>query len=231
MSSTPEGHSGQGHRARLRERFERAGLRGFSEHEVVELLLTLCIPRRDVKPLAKVLLQRFGSLRAILDADLAQLREIEGMGNVAPIALKIIRETTSLYLEQGLAKGPRMDSVKLIAETWLARLGGLKVEVFEVMYLDTQYQLVHDGIVRIAEGTVDRAAVYPREVIAGALRHSASFIALAHNHPSGRCEPSEQDQRLTERIIEAAQPLGIRVLDHIIIAGNDYYSFARNHRL
>lgn len=224
-------HQGAGHRARLRDRFEKTGWTGFAEHEVLELLLTLCIPRRDVKPPAKKLLQRLGSLRAVLDAPPELLREIEGIGTVAPVALKIIRETASLYLQQGLESAPKLESVDALVDLWKARLGGLRHEVFEVMYLDTQYKLLRNGVVRVSEGTIDRASVYPREIMSEALKRGAACVALAHNHPSGRAEASQQDIRLTEKICQAAEPLGIKVLDHIIIAGSQYVSFAREHMM
>ena len=220
-------HSGEGHRARLRERFEKTGFDGFSEHERLELILTLCIPRRDVKAPAKELLKKFGSLRGVLDAPRDALREVKGIGSISPTGLAIIRATASLYLQQGVEASPKLASVDALIELWKSRLGGLTYEVFEVVFLDSQYQMLRDGVERVAKGTIDRAAVYPREILSQALKREAGCIALAHNHPSGRAEASAQDIALTQKICEAATPLGIKVLDHIIIAGHEHVSFVR----
>ncbi len=148
-----------GHRQRLRERFLNSGLSGFAEHEVVELLLTLCIPYRDVKPSAKALLDKFGNLRGILDAPVPDLQQVAGIGQVAPVALRIVRETATLYLQQHAEYGTALSSPHALANFWRTRLGGLKHEVFEVAFLDTAYKLIRNGVETLEEGTVDRAAV------------------------------------------------------------------------
>lgn len=227
----PERNPNEGHRARLRERFARAGFGGFSDHEVVELLLTLCIPRRDVKAPAKALLQRFGSLRAILDAPAEQLAETPGIGEVAPVALRVIREAANLYLQQSAEGGELLNSVERIESFWRARLGGLRHEVFEAAYLDSGWRLLPNGIERLQEGTINQTAVYPRQVMAAALRRSAFAIVVAHNHPNGICQPSDHDFRLTDALADAAKPLGIKLLDHLIIAGGRVYSFRREKHL
>lgn len=226
-----ESKDSAGHRARLRQRFERAGFAGMAEHEVVELLLTLCIPRRDVKPLAKVLLRRFGSLRGILDASAESLRAVEGVGEVTPVALQVVREVGALYQQQRAEGREVLNGVERLVAFWSPRLGGLCHEVFEVAYLDSGLRLMKDGVQRLQEGTVDRAAVYPREVMAAALRRGASAIVVAHNHPGGGLEPSDHDVRLTQMLVKAAEPLGIRVLEHLIISPEGYYSFRRNNRI
>ncbi|MFW5883286.1 MAG: JAB domain-containing protein [Verrucomicrobiota bacterium] len=220
-----------GHRARLRERFQRAGFAGFSEHEIVELLLTLCIPRRDVKQPARELLKRFGSIRALLDAPPEALRETPGLGEVAPIALRIIRETATLYLQQGVEGQPLLNAIEKIDDFWRSRLGSLGHEVFEVGYLDSAYRLLQNGVERLQEGTIDRAAVYPRRVVEAALRRGASGLVLAHNHPNGVCRPSEADFKLTDAIANAAAPLSIRVVEHLILTRDAAYSFRRQGHL
>ncbi len=226
-----EPSSSAGHRDRLRKRFERTGFTGFAEHEVVELLLTLCIPRRDVKEPAKALLRRFGSLKSILEARPVELREVQGIGQVAPVALRIIREAANLYLQQIAEEGVMLNSTDRLEKFWRSRLGGLKHEVFEVAYLNRRYQLLKDGVERLEEGTIDRAYVYPRKVMEAALRRSSAVIVLAHNHPSGRARPSEEDRVLTDALIQAAEPLQIHVLDHIIVAGDSAFSFKREGML
>lgn len=216
-----------GHRSRLRRRFERAGFDGFAPHEVVELLLTLAIPRRDVKQPAKMLLARFGTLRCILDAPLEELREVTGLGEVAPVALHIIRETASLYLLQTAEERASLADPSSIEDMWRSRLGGLANEVFEVALVDAGLRLLPDGVCRIEEGTVDRAAVYPRKVLELALRRGSTGLLLAHNHPSGDVSPSEEDKTITRAIVLAAMPLGIRVHDHLVVSADRVFSFRR----
>lgn len=215
----------QGHRSRLRERFVRGGLDSFADHEAVELLLTLCIPRRDVKPLAKALLARFGSLKGILDAPMDELSELDGMGTVTPVALRIIKETMLVYLRQRAEERPMLDSVDALIDLWRARLGELSHEVFEVAYLDHAYRLQKNGVERLEEGLANRASVYPQKVARAAVRRHAVYVVLAHNHPTGELEPSAQDLRLTEAIEAACNAVGVKVLDHIIATSDAATSF------
>jgi len=217
-----------GHRARLRERFLKGGFEALADYEVLELLLTLCIPRRDVKPMAKVLLKQFGSLRGVLDASPEDLQKISGMGEVAPVALRIIRETATLYLRQLVEGRPMLDNNDKLADFWRARLGALRYEVFEVAYLDHHYRLIEDGVERLEEGTPTETVVYPRKVMEAALRKQASHIVVAHNHPTGDVTPSDHDKRLTIALQLAGQPLGIKLIDHLIIAAEKTYSFRKS---
>ena len=141
-----------GHRKRLRDRFIKNGLKGFSDHEVIELLLTLAIPRKDVKKPAKALLSHFGNLRRILDAPVEELERIEGIGTVTPIALRIIREAANLYLQQRAEIEMNFSHPETLHDFWKAKLGGLRDEVFEVAYLDSAYRLLRDGVERLEEG-------------------------------------------------------------------------------
>ena len=214
-----------GHRERLRERFLRVGFAGFADHEVVELLLVLAIPRRDVKGPAKELLRRFGNLRGVLDAPVDELRETRGIGEVAPVALRIIREVASLYLQQKGEGSQPMSSPGVLHDFWRVRLGGLRNEVFEVAYLGTGACLLRDGIERLAQGTIDRAAVYPRRVMEAALYRGAAALVFAHNHPNGDVRPSVQDKVITKALILAAMTLNIEVIDHLIVCSNEVFSF------
>jgi len=221
----PSPHAG--HRARLRERFLKGGFAGMADYEVVELILTLCLPRRDVKPIAKALLKKFGTLRGVLDAPVGELQNVPGLGTVAPVALRIIRETASLYLRQEVEGRSVLDNVDKLADFWRARLGPLRHEVFEVAYLDHHYQLLEDGVERIEEGTIAETTVYPRKIMESALRKQAAHIVVAHNHPTGDTTPSDHDKRLTRVLQLAGQPLGIQVIDHIIVAAKTTFSFRR----
>ncbi len=213
------------HRKRLRERFERGGLEGFAEYEVVELLLTLAIPRRDVKPQAKELMRRFGSLRGILDAPLVELREVKGLGSVAPVALRIVRAAADLYLQQRAEERESLAEPGALHRFWRSRIGALPQEVFQVAYLDSGYKLLRDGVETLEEGTIDRAAVYPRKVMEAVVRRGAAAIVVAHNHPNGRVEPSEQDKTLTRALVLAATTLQIKLVDHVIVSADEVFSF------
>lgn len=227
MDSHEDGNPSVGHRKRLRERFQRSGFSGFADHEVVELLLTLAIPRSDVKQPARLLLARFGSLREILDTPLEDLQSVPGLGTVAPVALHIIKAAATLYLLQSNEVRESLGDPSRMEEFWRMRIGGLRIEVFHVAYLDSGYRLLRDGVEELAEGTIDRAAVYPRRVIESALRKGAAALVLAHNHPSGRVTPSEQDMHLTRAIVRAAETVNLRILDHLIVSPGESFSFLK----
>lgn len=226
-STTGQEPGHYGHRRRLRERFLRSGLAGFADYEVVELLLTLAIPRQDVKERAKALIGRFGNLRGILDAPLEELRKVNGVGGVAPVALRVIREAASLYLQQCAESQESLAEPGALIRFWRARIGGLPHEVFQVAYLDTGLRLLRDGVETLEEGTTDRAAVYPRRVIEAALRRRAASLVFAHNHPNGDVRPSEQDKFLTRALVSAANTVQIRVLDHLIVSADAAFSFRK----
>jgi DNA repair protein RadC len=216
-----------GHRQRLRERFLKSGLAGFADYEVVELLLTLAIPRADVKQPAKALIAQFGNLRGILDAPIEELRAVPGIGSVTPVALQIIKAAATLYLQQS---GEGLDSLAdpaRLSEFWRMRIGALQNEVFEVAYLDSGYRLLRDGVDRLEEGTIDRATVYPRRVIEAALKRGAAAIVLAHNHPNANLTPSEHDKVLTRAIVLAAETVHLKVVDHLIVSARDTFSFRK----
>ena len=216
-----------GHRKRLRGRFLQSGFAGFAEHERIELLLTLPIPRSDVKQQAKALLEQFGGLRGVLDAPLAELQSVEGIGEVAAISLKVIREAATLYLLETSEEALVLNEPEKLSDFWRMRIGHLKHEVFAVAYLDSAYRLLRDGVDILQEGTIDRAAVYPRRVVEAALRRQAAALVLAHNHPNGNVAPSEQDKTVTRAITMAAETISLRVVDHLIVSAADTYSFRK----
>jgi DNA repair protein RadC len=224
--STDQPHY-HGHRERLREKFLKGGLDGFADYEVVELLLTLAVPRGDVKETAKSLIAQFKNLRGILDAPIEELQKIKGVGNVTPVALRIIREAANLYLQQSAEQEESLASPDALSRFWRAKIGALPYEVFHVGYLDSAYKLMRDGVETLEEGTVDRAAVYPRRVVEAALRRGAFALVFAHNHPNGNVQPSEQDKVLTRALVLAAQTVQIKVLDHLIVAADGVFSFRK----
>jgi DNA repair protein RadC len=212
-----------GHRERLRRRFLESDLDAIAEYEVVELLLSLVVPRRDVKPLAKRLVTAFGNLRGVLDAELEELRTFEGLGVATAESLHLLRAILARYLKEPATadtNGPGFDH---LAEYCRVRLGNERVEVFRVFYLDTRLQFL--GEEELERGTIDRAAVYPRQVIEGAMRRRATGLVLAHNHPSGDTSPSELDRALTRAIALAGAALDIRVVDHLVVSRDGVLSF------
>ena len=223
-SESPDFH---GHRERLRARFQKTGFDGLADYEVVELLLTLAIPRSDVKKHAKELIARFGNLRGILDAPIEELQKVKGIGTVAPVALRIIREAATLYLQQAAEQRNAFTDHEALAAFWRSKIGALTHEVFQVGYLDSGYRLLRDGVETMEEGTVDRAAVYPRRVIEAALRRNAAALVFAHNHPNGDVQPSDHDKLLTRALVLAATTVQIKVLDHLIVSADRTFSFRR----
>lgn len=219
-----------GHRKRLRERFLRSGFKGFADHEIVELLLTFCLPRRDVKPLAKVLLKNFGSIRQIIDADLSHLQAIPGMGTVTPVAIRFIKQLAERYFWETSTEdqGNVLDTYEALRKFWILRLGSQKREILEVAFLDTHLRLLKEGVVQLAEGVVDRTPVSLRKIVESALEHHAHAIVMAHNHPSGSALPSDGDFAATRKIEKYMTELGITFVDHLIIADNEIYSFRQS---
>lgn len=213
----------EGHRRRLRRKFLDAGIEALHEHEVLELLLTYAIARRDVKPAAKALLKEFGSLKAVLDADPRDLVQVRGVGEAAAALVKLAKEIAASYLKQKALQKPQVTCTSELLDYCRATMGAKKDEEFSVIYLDAQNQIIE--IETIQRGVVNQAVVYPRQVLEGALRRKASAIILAHNHPSGHVRPSDADIRLTKLIQETAKMLDILVHDHIIIGESRFFSF------
>lgn len=173
------------------------------------------------------MIARFGNLRGILDAPIEELHAISGIGNVTPVALQIIKAAATLYLQQsGEGRDSLADPARL-ADFWRMRIGALQNEVFEVAYLDSACRLLRDGVETLEEGTIDRAAVYPRRVVEAALKRGAAALVLAHNHPNGNPTPSEHDKVLTRAIVLAAETVHLRVVDHLIVSAQETFSFRR----
>ncbi|MEA1921113.1 MAG: DNA repair protein RadC [Pseudomonadota bacterium] len=218
----PESLDQVGHRQRLKARFARQGLAGWHDYEVLELLLGYAIPRRDVKPLAKELLRKFETIKRVLDAPADRLQEIAGMGPQSARFLKLCRELLVLYLEQPDRQRQAVTSPEQIGELCRSRLEGLPEEQFLVLFLDNRHRLIASEIMH--RGTVDMSVVYPREVLTRALLHRAAALLVAHNHPGGSPTPSADDLKITQELKKAAATLGIRLLDHLIVAGSQVVS-------
>ncbi len=215
-----------GHRQRLRTRFLENGPSALAEYELLELILFAAHPRGDVKPLAKSLIKEFGSFAKVIEAEPLALKRIEGMGEAGITALKTIAAGAQLLLRQQVEKRPVISSWQALLDYCTLSMAGEKIEQFRVLFLDSKNQLLADVIMQ--EGTVDHTPVYPREILKKALELGASSLILAHNHPSGDPSPSKADIEMTQQIIAAANAVGLRVHDHLIIGRKGHYSFKSN---
>ena len=211
-----------GHRSRLRSRFRDAGRGALSDYEILELLLGYAIPRRDTKPLAKELLEEYGSLRRIFDESLDALESRKGIGEYAGTLIKLVKACMSRYLEPFTDGGVILDNPEAVIRYIQAEIGGEKSEHFMLLCLNSAGKLIHAQ--DLCQGTVNMAHVYPREVFKTALEKGASALILVHNHPSGSLAPSAHDERLTRALKELGESLGISVHDHIIVTRDQAYS-------
>lgn len=219
-----QGH--EGHRKRLRERFESAGLEAFAPHEALELLLTYAIPRRDTKPIARALLDRFGNLGAVLGASPEELRAVEGIGDHAATLITLMLPLMRLYGREQAQKAKEQP----LAQSWMdycrSLLMGERYERVYVLALDAKGVLINKTL--ISSGDEGEAAFYPRLAVAALLRCGAQGAVLCHNHPDGDVRPSLADRQLTQALIPLLAPLGIDLLDHIIVSDTAAFSFAQS---
>jgi DNA repair protein RadC len=204
-----------GHRARLRQRLADGGPDALMDHEILEYLLALAIPRRDTKPLAKTLITRFGTLGSVLTADWTTLARVDGLGDTSIAAIKIVQAATLRMLKQEVQERPILSSWQALLDYLQADMAYLEVERVRVLHMNGRNMLIRDD--HIGDGSIDSAAIYVREVIKRAMELSSTSLIIVHNHPSGAPDPSKQDIAITRDLINAARPLGINILDHIII--------------
>ncbi|MGA2487303.1 MAG: DNA repair protein RadC [Roseiarcus sp.] len=217
-----------GHRARLRERLLQAGSEAVADYELIELVLFRAIPRRDVKPLAKTLIARFGSFAEAIAAEPARLAEVEGMSQGAIAEFKIVEAGAKRFAKGVARKRLPVGSFSAVIDYCRTAMAFDAREEFRVLFLDRKNGLIADESQGV--GTVDQTPVYPREVVRRALELSATAVILVHNHPSGDPTPSTQDVKMTLDIIAVAQPLGVAVHDHIIV-GRDGHASLKGLRL
>ncbi len=212
-----------GHRQRLRDRFMATGGDGMPDYEILELLLSQAIPRADVKPIAKSLLIRFGSLGEVLSAAPEKLGEVKGIGEAAAVALKVVQAAGLRLSRQQIMNTDAIGSWDQLLDYCKAAMGYEKVEQLRVLFLDRKNILIADEVQQ--QGTVDHTPLYPRQVVKRALELNASALILVHNHPSGDPTPSRGDIDMTKRVQEAAEKLGITLHDHIVIGKSNHASF------
>ena len=211
-----------GHRQRLRDRFRRAGAAALNDYELLELLLFAAIRRRDVKPLAKSLIDRFGGYADVLSAGREALARIDGLGDVAIDAILVVREAAVRLAREDAMEKPVLSSWAKLVDYCRADLARAKTEYFRLLFLDKKNQLIHDEVHQV--GTVDHAPVYPREVAKRCLELSATAVILVHNHPSGDATPSQADIAITKDIAKALAAIGVAVHDHLVIARKGHTS-------
>jgi DNA repair protein RadC len=211
-----------GHRARLRQRLLAGGAEALADYEVLEYLLFAANPRGDTKPLAKALLQRFGSLNAVLNAEPGALTQVPKMGETGAAALKAVALAARRMARGEVSQKPVLGSWQALLDYLTIDMAHLTVERVRVLYLDTRNRLIVDH--HVGDGSVDEAAIHPREVIRKAMDVGSTALILVHNHPSGNPEPSRADIEITRRIAEAGRLLGIVVHDHVIVGRDGHVS-------
>jgi DNA repair protein RadC len=216
------GTDASGHRARLRKRLAEGGPDALLDHELVEYLLALAIPRRDTKPLARRLLAEFGSFGALLSADTEALSRTAGLSEGAVAAIKIAEAAALRLLRSKVVAAPVLSSWQALLDYLRADMAHRTIERVRVLHLNSGNMLIRDELV--SEGSIDQAAVYVREVIRRAMDLGSAALILVHNHPSGNPAPSKQDIALTRDIVEAGRHFGISVHDHVIIGADGHSS-------
>ena len=215
-------HHGAGHRERLRRRLLDGGPEALLDHELIEYLLALAIPRRDTKPLAKQLLAEFGGIGGLLTADAEALKRVSGMGETSVAAIKIAQASALRLVKSQVANQPVLASWQALLDYLRADMAHMTVERVRVLHLNSRNMLIRDE--NMGDDSVDQAAIYVREVIRRAIDLGSASLILVHNHPSGDPAPSQQDILITRNVIEAGKKLGIAVHDHIIIGRQGHSS-------
>ena len=215
-------HQGKGHRARLRERLLTGGDQALADYEVLEYLLFGAIARGNTKPQAKALLARFGTLAGVLNADPSALAQVKGISEASIGQIKIAGLVARRMAKSVVQDKPVLGSWQALLDYLAIDMAHLTVERVRVLYLNTKNRLLLDH--HVGDGTVDEAAIHPREVIKRGLDIGASALILVHNHPSGSPEPSRADIQITRRIAEAGRPLGLTVHDHVIVGREGHVS-------
>lgn len=216
----------EGHRERLRQRFSKSGFEGMHDYEILELLLAYAIPRRDTKLVAKALIKEFKTIQKVLDAPVEKIKDVEGIGENAALFLKILRETISEYFKEIARDRKTFKALDELVSYLKAVIGGCKNEIVHVLYLNSRNELLNSE--NLEEGTVSEAVAFPRKVIESALKNNATSVILAHNHPGGLPEPSDNDNILTDAVNKALATVDISLQEHVIISDDGYFSYRKS---
>jgi DNA repair protein RadC len=220
------GNIHDGHRKRLKDRFLNEGLENFDEHQVLELLLFFSIPYKDTNKLAHKLLNKYGSLWNVFESDYNDLIKINGIGSNSASLISLIPQISRKYIKNKWGDKPLISSTSSAGEYVKTLFTGCKYEVFYLICLNNRNKVNFASVVH--EGTINESIVYPRIIVELALRHQAANVIIAHNHPGGSLNPSSVDIELTKKIVKVLNLISIKVFDHIIVNGKDYFSFAEN---
>ncbi len=220
----PSSDALQGHRKRLREKFIKSGLAVFNDYEIIELLLSLGTPRKDCKQQAKEAIKRFKTLRGVLEAPPQELQQIDGIGAHSAFGIKLVQEVAREFLKEKIIDKPIYKSAQEIFDYLYHSMRDLKEEVLKAIYLNSRNEIIDTA--DLFEGSLESIPIRPREIVEGAITHGAVAIIFVHNHPSGDPAPSKSDKQFTRDLAFVGQIIQIKVLDHIIIGGNSYFSFA-----
>lgn len=223
MGKSPQAKDHHGHRARLRRRYLEGGSRALADYEMLELLLFQAVPRRDTKPIARALLERFGSYAGVLRADAGALQQVTGISEAGAVMLSAVADAAERLARQEVIDRPVLSSWDKVLDYLRVSMTHHGTECFRILFLDVKNTLIADE--EQQRGTVNHTPVYPREVVKRALELGASAIVMAHNHPSGNPTPSKADIDMTREVREAASRLGITLHDHIIVAKGGTTSF------
>ncbi|TXL71773.1 DNA repair protein RadC [Vineibacter terrae] len=214
----------EGHRQRLRDRFNESGLGAFENHEVLELLLKYALPRKDVKPIAHALLERLGSLSNVLDAPTAELVKVDGVGEIGATLLHLMPRLTRRCLRDRWGHKPQLNTREDLGPFVVDELATATIEVFLLVLLTHENHVVR--ALPLHEGSLASAPVYPRLIVEAALRHHAAKVVLAHNHPGGVAQPSDEDLTVTRTLVSVFDALGVPDIDHLIVAGRRTFTMA-----
>lgn len=223
-----KGNPNLGHRQRLRLRFQEHNLDNFKDYEALELLLLYVARQKDMKPIAKKLIENFGSFSGVLDATAEDLLLIDGVGESAVTLIQFVKQAAARYLAQHSRSNITPQDVNELINAYRIKLGALNHEKFFLISLNANFIILSENV--ISDGTIDQSTVYPRKIIEIALKNNATTIMFLHNHPSGDVTPSEMDKIITRNLILATRAIGIIVYDHIIVSSTGFFSF-REHSL
>jgi len=218
-----------GHRERLKERFVRHGVGGMPDVQVLELLLSYAIPRKDVRPTAEELLRRFGGLKQVLDASSTEIESVTGISVHTSVLIRVVRELITLHSEKTVPMGDFLKSPVEVEKYLLSRLRGTKNESILLIFLDDHGAVL--GEEQMGTGTIDEVVLFPRAVMAAALHHNASALILVHNHPHGPPIPSLGDREQSQRLKEVLRPFDITLRDSIVVGRNRCFSIFSNQPL
>lgn len=212
------------HKERLRKRYDKNGLDGFHDYEVLEMMLSYSIIRKDTKPIAKALIKHFGSLTNVINAPIELLCTIEGVGHRTAVLIKLFKDVASFHLRENIIEKPFIRNIKEMTDYLTHHFKGKAYEEFKVIYLNASLMIIHEET--LAKGISNQTNIYLKQLVQNVIHYNASLVIVVHNHPAGSVEPSDSDIRLTKNIKYALNLIDVKLMDHIIVGQNKYLSMA-----